>query len=115
VERVFDLLDFLEPYNGDRVQRQLLRTRSSTLIREYMHSLHARNGQFEIETEQQIEVAVLEELTWFYVIDRQDLATLQEGQRTRDLRLGKPRILRPICGSTKRKRAPANRPMGARR
>lgn len=88
VDRVFDLLDFLEPYNGDRVQRQLLRMRSSTLIREYMHSLHVGAGLLKVDADHEMEVAILKELTWFYVIDRQDLATVQEGQR---------RLIRGLC------------------
>ena len=35
-----------------------------------------------------MEVAVLKELTWFYVINRQELATVQEGQR---------RLVRRLC------------------
>ena len=82
VETLFgDLLDFVEPYTGNRVQRQLLRERSSHMVRDYMHAFSIADGAADVERQAEAEVAVLKHLTWFYVIDRPDLATVQAGQR----------------------------------
>lgn len=82
VYRLFDLLDFTEPYLGDALQRQRLRERSSSLIRELMRAFQMDSGgQVTIERKRLVQVAVLKELIWFYVIKRQDLATVQHGQR----------------------------------
>jgi dGTPase len=82
VDGLFELLDFTEPYVGDALQRQQLRERSSFLISELMRAFTMDPAdQVEIERERLAQVAVLKELIWFYVIKRQELATIQHGQR----------------------------------
>jgi dGTPase len=81
VAAVFETLDFVEPYLGSRVQRQVVRERSSYLIRNYMHAVDWDAGRLVIDPVPRAEVAVLKELTWFYVINRPELATVQDGQR----------------------------------
>ncbi|MGO9248893.1 MAG: deoxyguanosinetriphosphate triphosphohydrolase family protein [Solirubrobacteraceae bacterium] len=80
-EHLFDLIGVTEPYTGDRTQRQVLRERTSLLIRDYMHAFDVQRGKAKIDPASGAEVAVLKELMWFYVIDRQELATVQAGQR----------------------------------
>jgi dGTPase len=81
VTAVFETLDFVEPYLGSRVQRQVVRERSSYLIRNYMHAADWSDAKLTIDPVPLAEVAVLKELTWFYVINRPELATVQDGQR----------------------------------
>jgi dGTPase len=82
VEGLFTLLDFTEPYHGDALQRQRLRERSSFLIRTYMHAFQMNSkDEVEIDSDHLAQVAVLKELTWYYVIKRQELATVQQGQK----------------------------------
>ena len=76
-----EVLDFVDPYAGDRAQRQLLRQRSSFLVSHYMHALSIEDHAVVIDETARHEIAVLKELTWFYVIKRPELATVQEGQR----------------------------------
>jgi dGTPase len=81
VERLFELLDFVEPYTGERLQRQGLRERTSLLIREYIRAFELGPDGVHVSAERRAEVAVLKELIWFYVIDRPELASVQAGQR----------------------------------
>ena len=71
-EHLFDLIGVTEPYTGDRTQRQVLRERTSLLIRDYMHAFDVQRGKAKIDPASGAEVAVLKELMWFYVIDRQE-------------------------------------------
>jgi dGTPase len=89
VDQVFGLLDVVQPYTGTRDQRQILRERTSFLIRDFMRALTVNtNGTMAPDPVRHAEVAVLKEMTWFYVIKRQDLATVQDGQR---------RIIAELC------------------
>jgi dGTPase len=89
VDEVFRLLDVVRPYAGTRYDRQILRERTSFLIRDFMRALVVEpDGQMRPDSGRHAEVAVLKEMTWFYVIRRQDLATVQDGQR---------RIVRDLC------------------
>ncbi len=82
VSRLFDLLDFTEPFLGDMLQRQRLRERSSSVVQELMRAFTMDSEyQVTIDRKRLAQVAVLKELIWFYVIKRQDLATVQHGQR----------------------------------
>ena len=77
-----DFLDFVEPYDGSRGLRLLLRQRTSTLVGRYMHAFEVSDGRAHVDPQATVDVAVLQQLTWFYVINRPELATVQEGQRT---------------------------------
>jgi dGTPase len=88
VENIFDRLDFVSSYAGRGWERQVLRERSSFLIRDYLHAMELRGEALQVDEALRTEVAVLKELTWFYVIERPDLATVQDGQR---------RIIGGIC------------------
>lgn len=82
VARTFDLLDFTEPFLGDTLQRQRLRERSSSMVQELMRAFQM-DSEYKVTIARKTlaQVAVLKELIWFYVIKRQDLATVQHGQR----------------------------------
>lgn len=82
------LLDFDESYTGDPIQRRTLKQQSSALIGQYISALSIADVEsgsgtplVRINRARQAQVAVLKELTWFYVINRPSLAVLQEGQR----------------------------------
>ena len=82
------LLDLDEAYTGDPLQRRKLKQQSSALIGQYIGAFSIADvapasGQplVTIDRRRRAEVAVLKELTWFYVINRPSLAVLQHGQR----------------------------------
>ena len=71
-------------YRGSVVDRVTTRARSSTLIDRYINAVEIGSGRrtpIRIAKEYKAEVAVLKELTWFYVIRRPSLETLHRGQR----------------------------------
>jgi len=86
---LFDgLLDLDEAYTGDPLQKRKLKQQSSALIGQYMSAISAApvapgSGErlVTIDARKRAQVAVLKELTWFYVINRPSLAVLQQGQR----------------------------------
>jgi dGTPase len=73
-------------YRGTAVDRVTTRARSSTLIDRYITAVLVRRkqepdqGPIRIDQRFRAEVAVLKELTWFYVIKRPSLETLHQGQ-----------------------------------
>lgn len=82
------LLDLDETYTGDPLQRRKLKQQSSALIGQYISALSIADvapgsGRplVVIDRRRKAQVAVLKELTWFYVINRPSLAVLQQGQR----------------------------------
>lgn len=76
-----------QPYRGSLVDRVTTRARSSTLIDRYISAVSVRKrpaagkSPVFIDHRYRAEVAVLKELTWFYVIKRPSLETLHYGQR----------------------------------
>jgi dGTPase len=76
-----------QPYRGSLVDRVTTRARSSTLIDRYISAVSVRKrpaagkSPVFIDHRYRAEVAVLKELTWFYVIKRPSLETLHHGQR----------------------------------
>ncbi len=81
-------LDLDESYTGDPLQRRKLKLQTSTLIGQYISALSIADVQpgsgaplVDIDRRRKAQVAVLKELTWFYVINRPSLAVLQHGQR----------------------------------
>ena len=82
------LLDLDESYTGDPLQRRKLKLQTSTLIGQYIAALRIADVQpgsgeslVLVDRRRKAQVAVLKELTWFYVINRPSLAVLQHGQR----------------------------------
>jgi dGTPase len=80
------VLPVTEPYTGTRQQRAVLRSMASTLINRYIHACscsgdHPDSLSIDISPRATVEIVILKQLTWHYVIDRASLATLQHGQR----------------------------------
>jgi dGTPase len=75
-------------YRGTLVNRITTRARSSALIDRYLNAVTVRRrpepdqAPIRVDHRFRAEVAVLKELTWFYVIKRPSLETLHQGQRT---------------------------------
>jgi dGTPase len=76
-----------EPYEGTRRQRANLKSFASSLIGRYVFaiSLNASGRKAEprvyVKERAELEVEMLKELTWHYVIDSHSLAQQQHGQR----------------------------------
>lgn len=76
-----------EPYNGRREDRFRLNTLCSALIGGYVKATRlleqpdAQGRLIEVDEQFRIEIDLLKELTWFYVIMRPSLAAQQHGQR----------------------------------
>jgi dGTPase len=76
-----------EPYRGFLLDRITTRARSSALIDRYISAVTVRRRRASaklpiyIDHRYRAEVAVLKELTWYYVIKRPSLETLHHGQR----------------------------------
>jgi dGTPase len=72
-------------YTGEWQERAALRDFTSQLIGRYVGAttIEIPNGvpQLHIDADRELEVAMLKELTWIYVIEAPELATQQEGQR----------------------------------
>lgn len=85
LKAVRSLLGIWEPFLGTSEHRTRLRTFCSVLIHRYVQStrlVHADDGwRLDIPAEIRLEVDVLKELTWFYVIERPNLATQRHGHR----------------------------------
>lgn len=90
-----DRLDYLflgrlvfDPFVGTSTQRAQLRQASSNLIGDFQAAISARVTAEEaqqrvvkIGADEQADVLILKELTWFYVINRPALALIQEAQK----------------------------------
>jgi len=76
-----------EQFEGKRQQRAILRTFTSALIGRYVDAIHLREPTagnpraVMIDPEIELEVNLLKELTWVYVIRNPALATQQWGQK----------------------------------
>jgi dGTPase len=70
------------PYAGTLDDRAAIHDFASNMITRYAGAVDLNeSGQIETPNEEKAQVALLKELTWFYVIDDPALATLQMGQR----------------------------------
>lgn len=70
------------PFTGTRDDVESLHAFASTLITRYFDAVELLdNGQVHLRPRRNHEVAMLKEITWYYVIDSPALATLQQGQR----------------------------------
>jgi dGTPase len=72
-------------YSGEWTERAALRGFTSELIGRYVSAtaIELKDGspQLSIDEDRMLEVAMLKELTWIYVIEAPELASQQEGQR----------------------------------
>jgi dGTPase len=72
-------------YTGEWTERAALRGFTSELIGRYVSAttVELKSGypQLRIDKDRELEVAMLKELTWVYVIEAPELASQQEGQR----------------------------------
>jgi dGTPase len=72
-------------YTGEWTERAALRGFTSELIGRYVSAttIEIKNGnpQLQIDEDRVLEVAMLKELTWIYVIEAPELASQQEGER----------------------------------
>lgn len=84
-ELIFATFTIDGPYEGTRTQRGSLRTFTSNLVDRYINGLKLRDeatdGIVEKDLQLQAEVALLKQLTWFYVIEAPSLATQQYAQK----------------------------------
>lgn len=71
-----------EPYEGSRQDREALHDFASNLIKEATDvATIDQNGVVSSTPEHLARIEVLKNLTWFYVIDRPELESVQRGQR----------------------------------
>ena len=72
-------------YDGTRDQRARLRTFTSNLVNQYINgvSLEDKDGQAAVKVDalKSKELAILKQLTWYYVIERPGLAVQQHAQK----------------------------------
>jgi dGTPase len=85
LERLFRLFPLSEPYTGERKQQAALRSFSQSLIDNYIAGTKLRDpqasGQALVRDDNLLmEVEILKELLWFYVIKNPALATQEYGQ-----------------------------------
>jgi dGTPase len=85
LEEFLEFTPFERPYDGSRLQRTRLRTFSSNLVSRYIRSTRigqsASNGQaLDIPKAIKVEVSLLKDLTWHYVIDSDSLVSNRHGQ-----------------------------------
>jgi dGTPase len=90
LKAVRTLLGIWEPFEGTSEHRTRLRTFCSVLIHRYVQATTLRPGrgpfgepgwELSIPAEIRLEVDVLKELTWFFVIERPNLAAQRHGHR----------------------------------
>jgi|HubBroStandDraft_1064217.scaffolds.fasta_scaffold01192_2 dGTPase len=83
-EVVFSAFSIDRPYDGTRDQRARLRRFTSSLVNRYINglTLKRRKGDViaNISPEMMQEIAILKQLTWFYVIEAPGLAIQQHAQ-----------------------------------
>lgn len=84
---IMELMPIREPFIPDRRQRAKLRTTTATLIADYVRNAKLDPKRDEddqcvlVGPERRMEIRMLKELTWTYVIENPALATQQHGQR----------------------------------
>ncbi len=86
-KELFEAPPVTEPYTGTDQHRALLRTMTAGLIGRYIRAIQlqvptaASDRYVIIERQSKIEIFVLKQLTWHYVINNTALAAQQYGQR----------------------------------
>jgi dGTPase len=87
LELVVSLFPLVEPFGGSTRERAELRSFSATLIARFVDAIRLRvpvtnqESRVEIRSEVRMEVDLLKELIWEYIILRPSLSTQQAGQR----------------------------------
>lgn len=77
------VLDFSRPYQGTKEDRHRLRERTNFLIGSFMPAFKvSTEGEVKVPKKARNEVEALKQLTWYYVINRPNLSSVQQGQRT---------------------------------
>ena len=86
-KQLLETLPVTEPYEGTSQQRARLRSMTAGLIGRYVRAIHlqvpseASARRVWIENQAEVEIFVLKQLTWHYVINNAALAAQQYGQR----------------------------------
>ena len=82
------LLGFLDaPYDGGRRQREIMNAATSSLITQFITGDAIRicdpseQRSVEIDPEIRLQVELLKELTWYYVIDHPRIVSIRKGER----------------------------------
>lgn len=86
IEVLFPFFTLSEPYDGTRDHRARLRIFTSQMVNRYINALHVTRGdgvslQVRIGDGLKKEIAILKQLTWFYVIEAPSLAVQQYAQQ----------------------------------
>lgn len=85
------VLDFLavglnRPFEGSRHDRSILSRATAYFLEDYLNAYRVTTSdallQFDVDRDAMAQVAILKELTWFYVINRPSLALGREGQKS---------------------------------
>ena len=85
--QLLETLPVIEPYAGTRQQRAGLRSMTAGLIGGYVKAIRlqvptqADDRRVRIEEQAEVELFILKQLTWHYVINNPALAMQQHGQR----------------------------------
>ena len=86
-KQLLETLPVTEPYGGTSQHRARLRSMTASLIGGYVKAIRlqvptqASDRRVRIEEQAEVELFVLKQLTWYYVINNAALATQQHGQR----------------------------------
>jgi dGTPase len=87
-DKVAEAFPINEPYRDELRQRSVLRSWTAGLVGRYIQAItlvdptkNAEQKTVQIAENEEIEVAMLKQLTWYYVIDNPSLDTQQYGQR----------------------------------
>ena len=81
IAATLDLFPLLGPYSGTRSERAAVRNFTATLIGQYVRATTVEGGRLAVVRSARVQVAVLKQLTWEYVIENPGLSTQQHGQR----------------------------------
>lgn len=82
-QEILDTIPFERPYEGTNDDRRLIHETSSNLITRFINHTRLAPDAVSLSISPDIwhEVNMLKQLTWHYVINSPDLATIQEGQK----------------------------------
>jgi dGTPase len=86
LERLVRMTPFIQPYSGTRHERATLRSFTSALIANYVRNVRllspeATGAKVHIDTTLDMEITILKELTWHYVILNPKMVAREFGQR----------------------------------
>jgi dGTPase len=86
LEDLLSLFAISGPYEGARRDRALLRTFTSQLVGRYINGIHLtepnrQGATVSVDSDLRVEIALLKQLTWYYVIEAPGLTLQQHAQR----------------------------------